>query len=264
MRSRDDEIDRAIRRERQRTSTTRFDRTRRNVTIAVILLLVVAGAGLAQALGAFGGLIPGIGSLLSRADPRPRYIDIWSIYPDGSVRYTALFTPMRGTPDGLVDVAGPILLRAEDEVGGVALGAELLGKGLIEAPTTGEQPQVYHQYSLRYSGKGQPYGIDVRAQNSPYVTALADGVTSAVVLGTQSGGGFYQQVIVAVAIPADATDVVVALEQMQAYQMVNLDQWTVFYFDTTSVPDGSLIRVQYVTGASTPLDLDYQQVARRR
>lgn len=237
---------------------SRADQTRRTVLIIILLLVVVIGGSTAAGLaGAFEG-----GVRLNTA-ATPRNIDVWAAYPDDTLRFVTVFHPLPGAGSS-VDVAGP-LVQSEANV----LSAEVVGEGeLIETaylPGPGQDSGfVYPQYTLsREPEDDSPYGVDVLAELSPYLSA--DPLTPAqriLSLGT-APHPYYAQVIVAVALPAGTE--VVTIEGLQPYRETQVRGWDLYYFDTTTAAADDAISITYLsTAGREPPELDVERVDQRR
>lgn len=241
----------------QTPARTRFDRTRRNVLIGVVLAIVLIGTGSAAGLTAFGGSGARRGT-----NATPRVIDVWAVYPDGTLRYVEIVHPPDGVILEAVDLAGPLVDAEEDVASLEAFGGEITGVEYTAGPGQ-DAERVYPLVTLVLDGS-ETYELDVATENSPYISpgSAADG-EMILSLGTQPQD-YYSQFIVAVALPpgADVTDV----PDYEPYREARIGGWSVTYFDTTDVTGGEAIRVTYhLAGAdSPPPELDPRRVDARR
>lgn len=252
---------------------TRFDNYRRNLLVAIAVLVTTIIIALAGYGGAFNTLSENIQTRQASRDPRPRNVDIWMVYPDNTVRFVTMFYPEAGTAAGAVTAAGP-LLRAEADImsetvfGGTLVQSDIYPSG-AGSPDTAD-PLLYTLYTIQYGGGSDPYGVDVRSGNSPYISTLADGLTRAAIFGVQESD-FYEKVIVAVALPPGTKGppglpaVTTAATSLPPYQTLRISGWTVLYFDTTLSPTARRIQVEFTPTSETRVpELDYRRVEARR
>jgi hypothetical protein len=248
-------------------SRTRFDRFRRNrlLFIVGVFVVITVGAALMAALASAGER--------RSADLRPRNIDIWMVYPEDTVRFATLFYPQ--APEGgintvgVVDAAGPLYEDPADVTEEEVIGGDLLNSEVssIEA-NPGFSYTLYTLDHTLTSESPDPYGVEVEVQNAPYTnpTAVPGTWTAQFFAGGQSR---FEQVIVAVALPTDAADITTTTPTPQGillepYRTVTLNDWVVYYYDTTDAEPQSLIYVEYSPSSSSPPPLDPVAVDRRR
>ncbi len=240
------------------------------IALAAIGVVVIVGSGF------IGASSFGAGSQGARraAAVTPRSTDVWAFYPDGSVRFTTLVYPPpaeEGLTTQVVEVAGPLVyaeadVRSSETIGGERIEAEYLPGGEFYSGDPADLTVVYELARIAYEPRrGRPYGLDVRAQNTPYMNPdTAAPVTSAqlVTLGAGPQDRF-DQLIVAVALPRGAT--VLSMPELQPYRTISIRGWDVYYFDTTSLTAPATIQISFVPpGANNPADLDPFAVDRRR
>ena len=97
--------------------TTNKSQSRLPILIAVLVAVVlVAGLLIAMLTGVIGG-----GGERRNTGSTPRYIDIWAVYPDGSIRFAVRFHPGESA-GGIVDVAGPLVLSDEQVISAEVIG----------------------------------------------------------------------------------------------------------------------------------------------
>lgn len=242
---------------REARPPTRFDRSRRNALIVIVLMamaLVLSGVvGLAAQSGR------------RNAPLTPRYIDIWAVYPDGSLRFVTIFHPPEGWSEPLVEVAGPLVATEEDILSMEAFGGAVVSQEVLPGPGQ-DSALLYPRLRLgrEPNAGGAPYGVDVHTQHPPYLSAdpLIPGA-DLLALGVKDGQGYFRQVIVAVALPRDAT--VNPFSDLQPYREARIGGWQVYYFDTTEAQASDAIRVSFrLPDAVTLPDLDYWQIEQGR
>ncbi|NDJ55083.1 MAG: hypothetical protein GYB68_18590 [Chloroflexi bacterium] len=275
-----------------RRGATQFDDSQkvalRYAIIGVGVLIVLATAAILISafaprltLTLLGGGIP------RRAEVATRNIDMWAIYPDDSLRFATLYYPddNSGVNTDLVDVATPLVLGPDSIIQRQLIGGEELTADFLEG-SGADQQYIYESIALERELNGSPYGLDVRFTNPPYALRDAEGhrVVSLGV-GNENPSFFYDQVIVAVALPTDAQ--VISLTQiedpsesipaftdldditfLEPYRRTQIGGWRVFYFDVTQVADSNnqtRIAITYTPGSSiAPTDFDVFEVDRRR
>lgn len=253
----------------RRGSRTRYDRSERTV---LFIAFGVLGA-VALAFIAFLVVTRIMANNPSRAfNTPPRNLDVWSVYPDGRVRFATLTyadDAALGEGEETVNAAGPLVrtegdIRSRDVIGGTEDGMEVLpGPG-------GDTALVYPLFSLTRQRNGDPYGVDVMTANSPYLTdgslAIEGADPGLQILSLGIGTpGLEKQIIVAVGFPR-GTEVEVqgGDGNLEAYRQVNIAGWVVYYFDTTASDASQAIRIHYVPNDSVPDDLDILTVDKRR
>lgn len=244
----------------RRGQRTRYDRSRRNTLIitVVIATLVVVGALTAFFVSQRQDA-EAIGALRRNVDDRPRNTDLWFVYPDGTVRFVALFFPAGG--EELYSAAGPLLNSEDDILSEAAINAEIESDEVLDGPNENEA-LVFSLYELNYTGSGEePYGVDVLTENSAYVSPAPLG--SLLLLGTNAQPTF-QQVIVAVAFPQD-TNITIRDLSLTPYRERTIRGWDVYYFDTGEALPTDAIRLEYLIEADEPpREPDYLQIDRQR
>ncbi|GAB4482742.1 MAG: hypothetical protein Kow00124_31820 [Anaerolineae bacterium] len=240
------------------------------IVLALIGVVVIVGSGFVG-VSSFGAASQGA---RRAAAVTPRSTDVWAFYPDGSARFTTLVYPTPaedGTAAQVVEVAGPLVyaegdvLRSE-AIGGERLESEYLPGGEFYGGDPADLTVVYELVRIAYEPRrGRPYGLDVWAQNTPYMNPdPAAPVTSAQLITLGAGPqDRFDQVIVAVALPRGAT--VLGLPDLQPYRTVSIRGWDVYYFDTTALTAPATIQISFVhPGQNNPADLDPFTVDRRR
>jgi hypothetical protein len=245
----------------RRGSRTRFDRSGQVVLYALIGVAALAVVGAVVAI-----VLTRPAPDQRNANARPRSLDVWSVYPDGRVRFASLYYPddstaAPGTPQE-VSVAGPLVFSEDDVLDGEVIGGTQEGVEIQPGPGQ-DADKLYQLFALTREAGGGPYGVDVMTTNSPYLTVVGDGTTTTLSLGAEVQSSFVQ-VIVAVALPHDAEITVQSEPSLQPYREDRLREWRVFFFDTTHVAEGDAIRIDYTAGSLSPDDLDPLAVDRRR
>lgn len=261
----------------RRGSRTRYDRSERTF---LFIAFGVLGA-VALAFIAFLIVTRIMESNPSRAfNTPPRNLDIWSVYPDGRVRFATLTYPDDASlgegGDETVNAAGP-LVRSEGDIRSRAvIGGTEDSMDVLPGPG-GDTNLVYPLFSLTRERSGEPYGVDVMTANSPYITegalALENAEEGLQILSLGIGTpGLEKQIIVAVAFPrgtevtvqSDDPDVPGDEGNVGNYRKVNIGGWTVYYFDTTTADASQAIRIHYIPKDTVPDDLDLFAVDKRR
>ncbi len=241
---------------------TRFDTTRRNILMATVLLLVAAGSSSAV------GLLLTRGSGGSRNfDLIPRYINMWIVSPDDTLRLAVIYYPLdnRGLlNEETVQVAGPLLLTEADVLSSQTFGGELTSTEFLPGPDQ-DSLLIYPLFTLRRAAGPAPYGVDVLFQNAPYLTVdPQDPARRVLSMGAiPEAEPYYEQVIVAVALPPGAT--VDEIPDLQPYRNVRIGGWHVYYFDQSELTQASSLRIDYTPDPTvTVAPLDYWLIDLRR
>lgn len=242
---------------------TRFDNRRRNLIIAGVAVLLLLALAIPIFSGSEAFSTDSSSGTRRNQNVFPRNTDIWYVYPDNSVRFVTLFYPTFDADSGptVVSAAGPLINAEEDVVEDTPIGGELISRELLPRPDEATE-QLYHLYTIDHTPKrGQPYGVDVTALNSPYVTPLLDEDIHAAIFGAGPQEAF-RQVIVVVALPLESE--IISFRDLQPYQEKQIGDWQLYYFDTTSLITSGLIYIEYVPGTEVPKDLAPARVDRAR
>ncbi len=226
------------------------------------MLIVIALAVVALVLSGVAGLATQAGR--RNTPTMPRYIDIWAVYPDASLRAVSIFYPPRDFSAALVEVAGPLVASEEDILSSKVFGGEVATQEMLPGPGQ-DSHLLYPRFTLARApdADGAPYGVDVHTRRSPYLTSdplLPEALMLA--LGVKNGQGYFRQVIVAVALPTTTT---ATSSGLQPYREVEVGGWRVYYFDTTEAQTTDAIRLSFrLPDGTMPPDLDYWQIDRER
>lgn len=233
---------------------------RRNILIGILVIIVLAGAAsIAAATGLFGS-----GSNRRNTGAVPRYIDIWAVYPDDTVRFVTIFHPLIAEDDLIVEVAGPLATSEDDVLNTGIVGEGALADLTYESGPEADSAYVYPLFQLaRTAGSEAEYGIDVEAQNVPYLSTDPLGTGDRTIsLGIKTQD-YYEQVIVAVALPAGTS--VTETPDLQPYRQATVGGWDVYYFDTTSATTQDVIRLTYTpVDRSVDRSLNYERIDAQR
>jgi hypothetical protein len=261
----------------RRGSRTRFDRSERTI----ILGALGAVALVAAALVAF--FLFTKQAATSRAfDTPPRNLDFWAVYPNGQVRFATLYfpddtqIPDDGVPE-TVTAAGPL---APSEAAILNIGVIGGTEESIEVlPGPGENSALVYPLATLKRAEGQPYGIDVLTNSSPYLT---DGAAVAALdpeaeplpanakilsLGIGEVGAGYRQVVVAIALPKGSRVISTGNTEdgeVIPYRDITIGGWTVYYFETTNAVITDAIRIRFILNNRTPDDIDVLEVNEKR
>jgi hypothetical protein len=219
--------------------------------IGIVLAVVLIGTGSVAGIAAFGGKGARRGT-----NATPRVIDVWAVYPDETLRYVEIIHPdpvAEGTEES-VDVAGPLVDTEDDITSLESFGGEVEKAAYAVGPGQ-DAERVYPLVTIRPDESGM-YGLDIVTEHSPYIapnSATGEGLILS--LGTQQQD-YYEQFIVAVALPPGAS--VTNVPNFEPYREVHVDGWRVYYFDTTDATGAEVIRLHFdLAGASaSPPELD--------
>jgi hypothetical protein len=215
----------------------------------------------------------------SRAiDVVPRNFDLWTIYPDGLLRFATLYYPNDSIEaerrTEVVHISGVLIRSSSDVMESSVIGGA--DPSLEIMPGLGsEDYSVYPRASFVRNRNGQPYGFDVLSSRSPYLTAPAASGDSEAGLPPSGTRAFsisigvadsrHLQVIIAVALPAGTRMVSMCqpvTDDTCPYRTITHDGWTITYFDTTFA---AFHEVLHMTFLATPLsdpapdDLDLRE-----
>ncbi len=244
------------------------------VIVALIALLVTT---------VFGNSDPDTALSLQLGGPphssaaTPRNFRLWTVYPDGKLRFQSAYFPVTGANAPLsevVTIAGPLVNKAEDIQKITYFGA-LNVSGVIQSGPGGDASRVFEMISMERDPAVASYGINVLTSSAPYLSVDSkDARYHAIAMGAPPQN-YYVQMIWAIAIPpgsqiggaayADPT-ISAAQDVLRPYRRVTLDGWTIYYFDTSKLDKTYTIRVRYQPPAAgaAPADPDFWKADRSR
>jgi hypothetical protein len=210
-------------------------------------------------------------------DVVPRNFDLWTVYPDGLVRFATLYYPNDSIEaerrTEVVHISGVLIRSSSDVVESSVFGGA--DPSLEIMP--GLSREDYSVYPLAWfvrNRNGQPYGFDVLSSRSPYLTAPAASGNSEAGLplaGTREfsisigvADSRHLQVIIAVALPAGTRMVSLCqpvTDDTCPYRTITHDGWTITYFDTTYAAFHEVLHVTFLASPAAlsepaPDDLD--------
>jgi hypothetical protein len=214
----------------------------------------------------------------SRAiDIVPRNFDLWTIYPDGLVRFATLYYPNDSIEaerrTEVVHISGVLIRSSSDVMESSVIGGA--DPSLEIMPGHGsEDYSVYPRASFVRNRNGQPYGFDVLSSRSPYLNSPAaprDSEAGLPPTGTREfsisigvADSRHLQVIIAVALPASTRMVSMCqpvTDDTCPYRTITHDGWTITYFDTTFAAFHEVLHLTFLASPGalsnpTPDDLD--------
>jgi hypothetical protein len=235
-----------------------MDRTTR--TVLIVVALVVVAVTLA---GVAGVRWQEDAAARRNTDATPRYIDIWALYPSDEVRFVSRFHQALLANEE-VQVVGPLMPSADVIVSAEPLGGTIASTETLPG-TEHDSSLAYNLYTLTRDAGDAPYGIDVRTTQSPYVTVNPDNPEERIFSIGTVPQDYYAQVIVAVALPADAEVVSTpAAGEMESYRFATVAGWQVYYFDVTDASGEEAIRLTYRLPDGEPAALNPVRIDRRR
>lgn len=220
------------RRREKETAGIKAGEGRRGILLAILLLIVLVGSGSAAGLIAAQGSEQGVAEGRRNTGVVPRTIDVWAVYPDESLRLVSVYHPPAAAAGETVEIAGPLIDGEEAVTAHGVFGADLVSLDYPEGPDH-DAELVYPRFTVQRGPGNAAYGVDVTVSPAPYLTAdptIADGYILS--LGLKQPG-YYQQMVVAVALPPGTT--VSDTPGLQPYRQARVAGWDVFYFDVTDV-----------------------------
>jgi hypothetical protein len=250
--------------------------------IALIALVGVLASNYINSADANTMLNFQLGGLPRAKEVLPRNFRLWTVYPNGNVRFQTAFYPAPAEVSTLqtLTVAGPLVNSAEDILSSTYFGA-LSAEGSLQAGPGADSGRVYEAFDLGRATEGSAYGINVLIANPPYISpSLDDPVTPVneaefreMAMGANPQD-FYKQMVWALALPpgtvVDNPAFAIATDDpanvYRPYRRADVDGWTVYYFDVTSLTGNKTIRIRYQPAAPTVdvADPDFWKADRMR
>jgi hypothetical protein len=261
-------------RRRSQQPRTRFDNSNRNLVLRIIAGVLAAsiliGAVLMLAVqNPEFGLSLQMGGISRGGDIQPRNFRLWAIQPDGKLRFaTAFFPSQTNAPASeAFTVAGPLVDSQDDILETHYFGALNITSN-YQPGSGNDSTRTFKMFFVEHDPTMSAYGVDMMVQNPPYVivetslAAVGEAPTSYIAMGAQTQK-YYSQVIVAVAFPPGAVVKNIhyvlpsapagqtAESVMLPYRRVLVNEWLVYYFDQTSLPQQQTVRIQFLPPADT-------------
>lgn len=184
----------------------------------------------------------------------PRRFVLWELHADDTVRVLELLTLSHVKKGNPYQVCGQTL-QPEDTI----LSREWIGGKLADEYTLEEvyHGKTYLRTCYRLSASSDQYGYDMRIDHPPHLHIRNN--ERLISLGIEPKD--YDQEIFAVAIPINAR--LKRIYDYQPYRHIILDEWDVFYYDTTKITGHVSIHITYRPGDDAqPLDWDSVEAGR--
>lgn len=166
----------------------------------------------------------------------PSRFVLWELHADDSVRVVELLTQSFVQTGAIYQVCGQTLTPQASILTQAWIGGNLVGERIFE--------EVYNRktylrtcYDLGVSGN--QYGYDMRIDHPPHLHIRDN--ERLISLGIDPKD--YAQEIIAVAIPVSAR--VRRIYDYRPYRHITLDEWDVFYYDTTKITGHISIHIAY-------------------
>lgn len=269
---------------RSRRTSTRFDSSRERVVLSILIAL-----GVVLVLGVVAVILSlympdvalslQLGGINRNKPDLPRSTNIWIVDTDGTLRFVTLNYSLQspdGTFGGVTTVAGPYVNSAEDILESKSIGAISTNSEVLPG-VSDDSGRVYEQFWLEQDPDSEVYGVDILTTNSPYITDDENNPNVKILSMGASKQDFYVQKIVAIAFgPGTQIESIVQTVEaapdlptpmpvsfMRPYRRIYLNNWLVYYFDTTSLSSDQTIRIQYRPGRGSA-KLDFFEVDARR
>ena len=224
---------------------------------ATLLLRAALITALLAVIGVWlyvGPLAPEPGLNLER-DPRaanvtPRRFSLWELHAEDTTRIVEVVTDS-GAAGSQVRVNGPSLLPSSEIVALEFVGGRPVDQTAYEDAYRGT---TYRRTRYKLLASRNQYGYDMWVHRPPHLHI--NGENRLISIGIDPTD-FYEQAIIAVAIPVDAR--IKRIFDHQPYQHVTLAGWDVFYYDVTNIQTHVSIHITYRPGDEAP-PLDWTKV----
>jgi len=216
-----------------------------------------------------------LGGLPHNNAATPRNFRLWTVYPDGKVRFQSAYFPGANSApaSNALTIAGPLVNQPTDIQSVTYFGALNIFGALQNGPG-GDVSRVYQLFSLEPDPASESYGINVLISNPPYVSVdKTDGSYRQMAMGAPVQS-YYKQMIWALALPpgASVSSAVYKDENdstsvmLRPYRQLPMDGWTLYYYDVSSLDTLRTIRIRYLppTSGATVADPDFWKADRLR
>lgn len=232
--------------------------------IRVTLLAILAIMGLAAVLGALSGLVA-----RERRNETilPRRLEIYALYPDGSLRYLQQVSPAdeQLVDDDIppitqvVEIVGPPMGSPGDLVNVEHIGGMLARSEAFEDP---DRPGWWRErFPIRRETGDGPYLIDMQLSGSPVLRPAGGSTQVELPLAPQDK---FAQAVLVFAIPHELEAEI--SNGPAPYRSTLLGGWRVYYFDVTllEAADTLGLHIDIPLGTPRPVDFTAQQIDRNR
>lgn len=185
----------------------------------------------------------------------PRSFTFWALYADDTARIIEFVTECRKPNTGTL-LYGPSLNSKHAIVSFELLGGQLSQQPVWREETYGGKVYLRPHYVLDVDS--EQYGYDIQVQHPPHLHVKGNYRLFSLGIDPSS---YYAQEIIAVALPVAAR--IKNIYDYQPYRHITLDDWDVYFYDTTNIKQHISIHIYYrPTGESLPLD--WQKIEMQR
>jgi len=244
--------------------------------VVILALIGVLVANNINAADPDTALTAQLGGLPRATGDTPRNFRLWSVYPDGKVRFQAAYFPViaNAPASEVVTIAGPLVNQPGDIQAITYFGA-LNISGVIQPGPGSDASRAYELFSLERDPERESYGINVLITNPPYLSADPTDARYKLMAMGAPPQQYYKQMIWGLALPPGSQVANAAFQQasdaattmLRPYRRVGLDGWTIYYFDVSKLDNLQTIRIRYLppaAGGGEIADPDFWQADRMR
>ena len=206
--------------------------------VLIAAIIIIAGVWLY-----IGPLAPEPGINLEGApratDVTPRRFVLWELHADDTVRVVELLAQSHVEEGIPYQICGQSL-RPED----ITLTQKWIGGEVADRQTSEEvyRGKTYQRTCYWLSASSNRYGYDMRIDHPPHLHIR--GTERLISLGIDRKS--YAQEIIVVAIPTSAR--LKRIYDYQPYRHITMDEWDVFYYDTSQITGHISIHIAYRPG----------------
>ena len=203
-------------------------------------------------------LVPIIGGEPRLSYFTPRMFKLFEFHSDDSVRIVEIVTE-DNVIGSRVNILGPYM-KSDDE----SLDIEFINAELVERTiyTDVYRDKTWYYYQYAVIPTQNTYGYDALTDKK-FLHTMQQGKPRSdrlISIGTDPQS-YYEQWIAAVAIPLDAE--VTRVSDYQPYRHITLENWDVYYYDTTEITSHVSFHITYDPGEDAP-SLDWAEVEASR
>ncbi len=170
------------------------------------------------------------------SDLETRRFVLWEFHSDDTVRVVEVKTLADWENLMITNIFGQ-LLRPEDTI----LSVEWIGSNIMDEYTYEEDEYLRTNYFVETNSRR--FGYDMYFDHLPHLRIQSDDLRL-ITLGIEPKS--YDQEVIAVAVPIGME--IEEVFKYMPYKQITLDDWNIFYYDTTAISGTASIRIRYRVG----------------
>ncbi|MBN1878105.1 MAG: hypothetical protein JXA33_28040 [Anaerolineae bacterium] len=185
----------------------------------------------------------------------PRRFVLWELHADDTVRVVEIVTEDQAL-DAEMSLYSPNISSTDDILTFTSLGGQLTTQPTLQQEVY--RNKTYLRYLYKMYVAADRYGYALQMAHPPHLHI--NGKWRIISLGIDPKP-YYAQEIIAVAVPAAAH--IKNIYDYQPYRHITLDDWDVYYYDTSHIQQHISIHIRYRPAADVPA-LNWKTVEAQR